>query len=164
MRIFFVLSSLDDIAWLLNIRGNDVVYNPVVLSYLVLGGTEIRLYINEKVLDDTVREALEAAGVSFYPYDQMYGDMKKINKKHTVLLDASKANFAIVSNIPAEVPVLDRPCPTVLMKAVKTPVEVENERKAHIKDGVAVCRFLHWIKTNVGKIPMTEIFRCGKIR
>ena len=76
----FVLSSLDDIAWLLNIRGNDVAYNPVVLSYLVLGGTEIRLYINEKVLDDTVREALEAAGVSFYPYDQMYEDMKKINK------------------------------------------------------------------------------------
>ena len=159
----FVLSSLDDIAWLLNIRGNDVAYNPVVLSYLVLGRTEIRLYINEKVLDDTVREALEAAGVSFYPYDQMYEDMKKINKKHTVLLDASKANFAIVSNIPAEVPVLDRPCPTVLMKAVKTPVEVENERKAHIKDGVAVCRFLHWIKTNVGKIPMTEISVAEKL-
>ncbi len=159
----FVLASLDDIAWLLNIRGNDVAYNPVVLSYLVLGKNEIRLYINEQVMDDTVRKALTKAGVSFYPYHSVYEDMKKINKKHTVLLDKTKTNFSIVSSIPAEVPVLDMPCPTVLMKAVKTPVEVENERKAHIKDGVAMCRFLYWLKTNVGKIPMTEISVAEKL-
>lgn len=159
----FVLASLDDIAWLLNIRGNDVAYNPVVLSYLLVGKKDIRLYINETVLDDTVKAALGQAGVSFYPYNSIYEDMKKINTKNTVMLDATKVNFSLISNIPDAVPILDIPCPTVLMKAVKTPVEVENEKKAHIKDGVAVCRFLYWLKTNVGKIPMTEISVAEKL-
>lgn len=159
----FVLTSLDDIAWLLNIRGNDVAYNPVVLSYLLIGKKEIRLYINEKILDDPVKAALKEAGISFYPYDSIYEDMKKINTKNTVLLDSAKTNYAIFSNIPSGVQVLDLPCPTVLMKAVKNPVEVENEKKAHIKDGVAICKFLYWLKTNVGKIPMTEISVAEKL-
>lgn len=159
----FVLTSLDDIAWLLNIRGNDVAYNPVVLSYLVLGKKEIRLYLNENVLDSKVRETLEKAGVSFYPYNAIYEDLTKINLKNKVMMDFSKTNFSILNNLPAEAQILDMPCPTVLMKAVKNPVEVENEKKAHIKDGVAICKFLHWLKTNVGKIEMTEISVAEKL-
>lgn len=159
----FVLTSLDDIAWLLNIRGNDVAYNPVVLSYLVFGKKDIRLYLNESVLDHEVKEILEKAGVSFYPYNAIYEDLTKINLKNRVLMDFSKTNFSILNNLPSETKILDMPCPTVLMKAVKNPVEVENEKKAHIKDGVAMCKFLHWLKTNVGKIPMTEISVAEKL-
>ena len=159
----FVLTSLDDIAWLLNIRGNDVAYNPVVLSYLLLGKKEIRLYLNESVLGTKEKEELEKAGISFYPYNAIYEDLRKLNLKNKVLLDLSKVNFSILNNLPDEIKLLDIPCPTVLMKAVKNPVEVENEKKAHIKDGVAMCKFLHWLKTNVGKIEMTEISVAEKL-
>jgi len=160
---YFVLTSLDDIAWLLNVRGNDVDYNPVVLSYLLLSKEEIRFYVNEEVLNESTKIFLAKAGVSFYPYNQIYADIKEIEKDKTILLDTAKLNYAIRSNIPKTVQVIDESCPTILMKAVKNATEVENEKQAHIKDGVAVTKLIYWLKKNVGKIPVTEISVAEKL-
>ena len=153
----FVLTSLDDIAWLLNIRGGDVHCCPVVLSYLVMTQKEIKLFANEKVFPAEVLDALAKDGVTLLSYDSIYGYVKTFAKDMKVLLCKQKANSRLVSNIPAEVEILDEENLTLLPKAIKNPVEVENERIAHIRDGVALTKFIYWLKKNVGKIPMTEL-------
>ena len=153
----FVLTSLDDIAWLLNIRGGDVHCCPVVLSYLVMTKTEIRLFANEKAFSAEIQAALLKDGVTLLPYDDIYAYVKTFAKEMTVLLCKKKVNSRLVSNIPEGVTVLDEENLTLLPKAVKNPVEVENERIAHIKDGVALTKFIYWLKRNVGKIPVTEL-------
>lgn len=153
----FALTSLDDIAWLLNIRGNDIHCCPVVLSYLVMTQTEIRLFANEKAFPAEVKAALAKDGVTLYPYDEIYTYMKTLVDGTTVLLSKQKANSRLVSSIPSTVTILDEENLTLLPKAIKNATEVENEKIAHIKDGVALTKFIYWLKKNVGKIPMTEL-------
>ena len=95
--------------------------------------------------------------MTLLPYDSIYEYVKTFEKDMTVLLCKQKANSRLVSNIPAEVKILDEENLTLLPKAIKNPVEVENERIAHIKDGVALTKFIYWLKKNVGKIPMHRI-------
>lgn len=152
----FLLTKLEDIAWLLNIRGNDIHTVPVVLSYLMMSESEIRLYANEKSFSPELTEKLAQAGVTIRPYDAVYEDAAAIEAGKTVLLDKGKANYLLVKRIPADVKVLDRTNPTLLPKSIKNPVEVENMKLAHIKDGVAVTKFICWLKKHVGKERITE--------
>lgn len=153
----FVLTSLDDIAWLLNIRGGDIECNPVVLSYLAMTQDGIVLFANEKAFPQEVQEALAKDGVVLKPYNDIYAYIASIEAGRSVLLCRAKVNSRLVSSIPEGVKVLDEENLTLLPKAIKNPTEVENERIAHIRDGVAVTKFIYWLKTNVGKIPMTEM-------
>lgn len=99
---------------------------------------------------------LAKAGVALYPYNQVYTDAAAIESQKTVLVDKGKANYRLVKSIPASANVLDRANLTLLPKAIKNPTEVANERVAHIKDGVAVTKFMYWLKKNVGKMKITE--------
>lgn len=146
---YFVLTSLDDIAWLLNIRGGDVECNPVVLSYVVVMKEKVLLFANEKAFVSDVLEALNADGILLLPYNNIYSWIRRISAGKTVLLDGARANYAIVASIPETVKVLDETNPTQLPKAIKNAVEVANMRKAHIKDGVAETRFMYWLKQRV---------------
>ena len=153
----FVLTSLDDIAWLLNIRGNDIHCCPVVLSYLVMTKEEILLFTNENAFSKEIQENLHSDGVILKPYDDVYSYAKTITSEKTVILSRKCANSRLVKSIPSEVSILDEENLTLLPKAVKNETEVENERTAHIKDGVAVTKFMYWLKQNVGKIKITEL-------
>ncbi len=151
-----VLTALDDIVWLLNIRGNDVPCNPVVLSYLAVTETEVLLFIQEEALDDSARSYLESLGVAVKPYDSIY-DYVKTLAGQAVMVEKSRVNYALCHNLDVSCRVIDRMNPTALAKAVKNPVEMENIRRAHIKDGVAVTKYIYWLKKNIGKIPMDEM-------
>ena len=151
-----ILTSMDDIVWLLNIRGNDVPCNPVVLSYAVVTAEELYLFINEKTLNDEVRGYLQENGVTVKPYNDIYEFVKSFHNE-SVLLQLARTNYALVSNLDVSNKTIDKTNPTTLAKAVKNPTEVENMRRAHIKDGVAVTKFICWMKKNIGKILMTEI-------
>lgn len=163
-----VLTSLDDIAWLLNIRGNDILYNPVVLSYALVTMDQLYLFVNSSVLEGkaypyledekgiSVREYLERTGVTVMPYDGVY-DMVEGLKNEKVLLEKCRINYAVYRLIDGSNKVIDRMNPTASMKAVKNDVEIENEKRAHIKDGVAMTKFIYWLKKNTGRIPMDEI-------
>ena len=153
----YILTSLDDIAWLFNIRGNDIQCNPVVLSYAVIEKANAVIYAADEAFSDEVKAELEKAGTELRPYNDIYEEVKKISSDKTVFIDGSKANYAIVKNIPTDVTLINEPNLTLLPKAVKNPTEVENERIAHIKDGVAVTKFMYWLKKNVGKMKITEI-------
>ena len=159
----FILTSLDDIAWLLNIRGNDIHCCPVVLSYLVMTDNELRLYANAVAFSEEIRSNLEADGVKIYPYNDVYSDVQTISSDNKVLLSKSNVNSRLVSNIAAGVTILDASNPTLLPKAVKNKTEMENERIAHIKDGAAVTKFIHWLKKNVAKTTITELSAAEKL-
>lgn len=151
-----IMTTLDDIVWLLNIRGNDVPYNPVVLSYLVVTEEKVYLFINEKTLNQEVQAYLSTLGVKVKPYNDIYQFVKSF-REEKVLLEKAKTNFAITNNLDETNKIIDITNPTALAKAMKNPVEIENERRAHIKDGVAVTKLIYWLKTNIGKLPMSEI-------
>lgn len=152
-----ILTSLDDIAWMLNIRGNDILHFPVVLSFLAITQTECCLFIHSKVLSESVRMQLEQWGITICDYEAIYSYVAQIEAKKTVWMDCDRVNFNICNQLNSEVKVLNQENPTVRMKAIKNPVELENLRNAHVEDGVAFTKFMYWLKTNVGKIPMTEI-------
>lgn len=153
----FVLTCLDDIVWLLNIRGGDVPCNPVVLSYLAMTEKEVLLFANEKAFSEEVKAALAADGVRILPYNDIYSWISEVEDGRTVLFCKKKVNSRLAASVPVGVKVLDEENLTLLPKAIKNPVEVENEKIAHIKDGVAVTKFIYWLKKNVGKMPITEI-------
>lgn len=154
---FFILTSLDDIAWLLNLRGNDIHCCPVVLSYLVMTRKEIFLFAGEAAFSAELIDSLKKDSVFLKPYHEIYDYVKNLSAGKTVLLSMDHANSRLVNSIPDEVSILDEENLTLLPKAVKNPVEVENERTAHIKDGVAVTRFIYWLKKNAGQPGITEL-------
>lgn len=152
-----LLSSLYDIAWLLNVRGNDISYVPVVLSYLALTKDDCIWFVQEEVVTEYLREYLEENHITTRPYNSFYDYVKELSEDTTVLMDASVVNYRIANSIPANTKVVNETNPSVFMKACKNEIEIENTRKAHLKDAVAMCKFMYWLKKNVGKIPMTEI-------
>lgn len=151
-----ILTTLDDIVWLLNIRGNDVECNPVVLSYLFISEDKVVLYLNDKAVNDEVRGYLAGISVEIRPYNSIYEDVKNLHNER-VMLEKSRTNFALTQLLDESNEILNIQNPTALMKAIKNPIEIENMKKAHIKDGVAVTRYMYWLKKNIGKIPMDEI-------
>lgn len=153
----FVLTVLDDIAWLFNIRGNDIPCNPVVMAYAVVTLTGACIFLNEAVLNDEIRAEFAANKVEIRPYDDIYEYVKGFSADNKVLLNKLRVNYAICSNIKSDVEIIDKVEPTTLMKSMKNATEIENLRRSHVKDGVAVTKFMYWLKKNVGKIPMTEI-------
>ena len=157
-----MLTSLDDIVWLLNIRGNDIPCNPVVLSYLVLTETEGHLFIQEKALSEEVKSYLQSLGMEIHSYDSVYDFVSEI-KGETILLEKGHVNYSIFQSLAGDNTIIDMVNPAALMKAIKNPTEMENIRKAHIKDGVAVTKYIYWLKKNIGKIPMDELSVAAKL-
>ena len=154
---YLLLTSLEDIAWLLNMRGNDVESTPVILSYLLLGKKKLTWYVQEKCLSEKIKILLDMQGIKAAPYAQIYADVKELPEDVSVYYDKSAVNTALVSSLPEKVKKIEGVNPTFLFKAKKNPVEVENERNAHIKDGVAVTKFIYWLKSQIGKTKITEI-------
>ncbi len=152
-----VLTSLDDIAWLFNIRGNDATHFPIVLSFVILTLKDAEFFVNEEVLSEEIRKTFAEYGVTIRKYEEIYDAVKAFSANSHVWIDCNKVNYRIKNSIPEGVEIINRSNPTLLMKAVKNKTEIENIRKAHVKDGVAFTKYMYWLKTNVGKIPMTEI-------
>ena len=158
-----IVSTLDDTCWTLNIRGNDIEFFPLVLSYAIIRMDRFDLYIDERKLDKALQEKLAKDGVVLHPYNAIYEDVKKLSDKDIVMIDPSKLNYALFNNIPKSVKTVEKRNPAILMKAIKNPVEIENIRKAQIKDSVAHLRFMKWLKENIGKIKMTEMSAAAKL-
>lgn len=152
-----LISSLYDIAWFLNVRGGDISHVPVVLSHLALMEDSCLWFLQEKALTPEIAAYLKENGVEIRPYDSFYTYVKEISEEKTVLMDESILNYRICSSIPKNVKIVNEANPSELMRSMKNETEMKNTRNAHIKDGVAMCKFMYWLKKNVGTIPMTEI-------
>lgn len=143
---YLLLSSLDDIAWLLNIRSDDVAYNPVMLGYLLLGKEDGILFSSLKKRADSDKAAghIKALGIKMQSYDECYKHLASMEGSK-IWLDQNSVNFALyqAGNKNAY---FFAPNPTILMKAVKNKTEIANMKMAHQKDGVAVTKYLYWLK------------------
>ena len=153
-----ILNSLYDIAWLFNIRGNDIKNTPVILSSAVITLDKVYFFIDENKLNDEIKEEFNKIGIEIR--DEF---VKNINKDEVVLLDGTTVNYTIYKNIPSNVTIIDAPNPTFIFKAIKNEVELQNIRDCHIKDGVAMTKFMYWLKTNIGKMKITEISAADKL-
>ena len=152
-----IVTSLDDIAWIMNMRGWDINCFPVMLCYLVITENESHIFINKDKLDERMHANFKDNKVILHAYDDIYEFVKTIPADAAVLLHTSVVNYAITQNLNKEIRIVDRPNPSQLMKARKNEIELENNRKAHIKDAVAMTKFMYWLKNNIGKETITEI-------
>ena len=150
-----IMTALDNISWLFNIRADDIKSCPMVLSYAAVTADRALLFADTASCGEEVRKYLTENGAEILPYDEIYSYAEGISEK-TVLMDEKRVNFRLASLLKS-CKVISKPDPAELLKAVKNPVEIENIRKAHIWDGIAVTKFMYWIKNSIGKRKITEL-------
>ena len=143
-----VIATLDDICWLLNIRGDDVECNPVVMSYLLILKDKVYLYTDKNKFSDGLIDALAEDGASIKAYNDIYSDVKSL-KDRIVLIDTKRVNMKLYSSVKGASKIIEAQNPSVLMKAVKNNTEIENLMQIHIQDGLAVTHFMFWIKNKM---------------
>ncbi|MDU2673563.1 MAG: aminopeptidase P family protein [Clostridium sp.] len=157
----FILTSLDDIAWLFNIRGNDVKFNPVVMAYAIIKMDEVTLYIdNNKVTDEIISE-FKSQNITIKRYEEIISDVKTLTD--SVYIDPAKVNASIFNAIPKEIKVIEGINITTSLKAIKNEIELKNLDNCQVRDGVAMVRFIKWLKESVGNMRVTEISATKKL-
>ncbi len=161
---YHLISSLDDMAWLFNMRGSDVSYNPVVLSFALITESQATLYIQPDKLSAADKASLAHNGVEILAYDTIAKDLGFLPAESTILIDPKRNCFALYKLIPLSVQRVLETNPSTQLKAVKNQTEVENTRQAMIKDGVAITQFLKWVKENVNQTTITEISAAAQLK
>lgn len=151
-----ILASLYDIAWLLNLRGDDIDHVPVFLSFVAVEEKKTTLFINQEILEDKVKKYLKDNQIQVEDYEKIYAYAENL-KDHKVLMSLEEVNYRIAENVQKHSQIVDAPNPSLLLKSIKNETELENTRIAHLKDAVAVTKFMYWLKTNIGKKEITEI-------
>lgn len=157
-----VISSLDDVAWTLNLRGSDVQSNPVFLGYIVITKNDARLFTDLEKLEVEARKQMDEAWVKMMPYEEFYNCLKAF--KNEKVLVSPNSNQSIFEALKSENRMIKAPVPGNLMKAQKNETELEGFRKVMVRDGVAMVKFLYWLTHNAGKEPMTEYSIGEKLR
>ena len=150
----FLVTALDDIAWVTNLRGNDVNFNPVFLAYLCITPKSATLFVDTKQCDDSVKAYLKEQHIELKDYHDYFKELQKL-KGETILLSPD-ANQTIYNTVGEHNTLHIAPSPVQLLKAVKNETELEGFRKAMVKDGVALVNFFYWLENNIGKTPLTE--------
>ena len=153
-----VLMRLDDIMWLMNIRGGDVLHNPVALSYAFITPEACTLYIQESEVTDDFRAYANENDIALRPYDRIFEDLKEYSfpKGSVVLCDSAAASDTMAELLRSRTAVLDRRNPTEIRKACKNETEMANIRKYYLLDSVAVCKFISWVKRQAAQSRKTE--------
>ncbi len=149
-----LMAALDDIAWTLNLRGTDVHCNPVFVSYLIISTKEVTLYINKEKLTPEVSDYLKAEGIKVDDYTNV-GQGLKDYFEYNILLDPDEVNYTLYKMVKREI--IEAESPVKRMKTIKNATEIEGFRRAMLKDGIALVKFLHWLKPAVEAGGQTEI-------
>lgn len=152
-----LLTKLDDLMWLFNIRGCDVECNPVAISYGYITRDQAVLFIQKKALDEHVAEYLKAHDIIVEEYDTIVDYLKRLTAGGKILVDDRYCSYMLYKILSGKHALIGKKNPTELLKAVKNPVELANMREIYLKDSVAVTKFIYWLKTNIGKTEITEI-------
>ena len=165
---FYLLSKLDDIMWLTNLRGNDVECNPVALSYAIITGDEFTLFVQEKEITDSVRQYCDREGIVLKDYHSLISEVEKTSMSGNVLVDKRNTNFLTYKTLvkkaeEAKVFLKNEKDPTELLKACKNDTEIKNIREVYVRDSAKLTEFIYWVKSNVGKTEITEYSAAMKL-
>lgn len=150
-----LVSALDDIAWILNLRGTDVHCNPVFVSYLLIASDKVSLFVDEAKVSAEVRAYLEAHGVSLYNYNKVEDGLKEYSE-YNILLDANETNYYLWKTVRCQ-EIVSHASPIPAMKAVKSEAEIAGYHRAMLRDGVAMVKFLKWLVPAVEAGGQTEM-------
>jgi Xaa-Pro aminopeptidase len=162
-----LIATLDDIAWVLNLRGGDVPYNPVALAYLAVETEAAVLFMDPAKLSDYDRSSLRRDGVTLRDYEAVWDYLAGIPQGTAVLYDPRRISARLANALPAGTPVIERQNPSTAFKARKNRIELENLRACMVQDGAAMCEFLHWLESTAPDASLTELDaarRLGEIR
>lgn len=150
-----VFTMLDEVAWLYNLRGSDINFNPVFNAFAVMGKNENYLFVENRKVPEELKRKLEKDGVQLKEYSEFYSFLDSIENK-TVYIDASSANYSVFSSVQKKTEIIEGTSVVSLQKARKNSVEIKGFKEAMKKDGVALIEFLFWLKTSVGSEEVTE--------
>ena len=153
---YHLLTSPDDIMWLLNIRGNDLPYTPVIFSFGIIAKDQILLFVDEKRFPPELASEFDRLGIIMLPYEEAEGMISTLNTGSVILLDPANVSLALLNSIPKHLSIFEDISIPARMKAVKNKIEIDNIGKVMVKDGVALTRFFYWIENDLGIVPMTE--------
>lgn len=152
----YIITTLDEVAWLLNFRGQDVQYNPVFHAYIVVSHNHVSLFIDPHKLTSSIGKQLSAEDIKIFIYNDFYNFVKDMPPLAKVIVDPNRTNSTVYSFLPQQSAKIETTSIVTNLKAQKNEVEVENFRKAMIKDGVAMTKFLCWLDKTIGKKTITE--------
>lgn len=157
---FQIITALDEVAWLFNLRGSDISYSPVFTGYGVVGKNEWILFVDSQKVPSVLKLQLEKEKVTLIPYDSFFSWIKSVRGKK-IFLDPSTSSYAVYSSLQEDNKFVEGISLVALMKVQKNQVELKGFQEAIKKDGVALVQFLYWLHQNIGKIEITE-FTAGK--
>jgi len=143
---YYFIGAVEDICWTLNIRANDIDYNPVVLSYMLISHDQVHLCIDQEKLDGKVKDYLSENNIKVHSYEYIFTLLKNIPGKNRIFLDPERTNVAIYDSINSNVKVSTSRNITTNMKAIKNEKEIENTKKAYIIDGISLVKFFNWLE------------------
>lgn len=165
---FYLLSKLDDIMWLTNLRGNDVECNPVALSYAIITKNDFTLFAQEKEITDEVKSYCDKEGIILKDYHSLIAEVEKTSIPGNVLFDKRNTNFLTFKTLvkkaeEAKVALKNEKDPTELLKACKNDTEIKNIREVYVRDSAKLTEFIYWVKSTVGKEEITEYSAAMKL-
>ncbi|MBR8537601.1 aminopeptidase P family protein [Carboxylicivirga sediminis] len=159
----YIITTLDEVAWLLNFRGQDVQFNPVFHAYLVVSHNHVNLFIDPHKLTSSIGKQLSEEDIKIFIYNDFYNFIKDMPPLAKVIVDPNRTNSTVYSSLPQQSTKIETTSIVTNLKAQKNEVEVENFRKAMVKDGVAMTKFLCWLDNTIGKETITEYSAAARL-
>ncbi len=154
----FIITKLDEVAWTFNIRGDDIEYNPVAVSYGLISDEEAHLFIDSEKVPENIKKELENDDILLHDYEKIEDFVEGLDEEQKIIIDHKNTNKWLFDSIPENCNKLEEnPSITQNLKAIKNETEIENYKECQIKDGVAMVRFLYWLENNVSSGEITEI-------
>jgi len=160
---YYVTVALDEIAWVLNLRGSDVAFNPVFYSYLVISQDDVKLFVDPHKLSSHIAKSLSSDNVNMHLYEHFYYFLEDLPESATVLIDANKTNMGVSNSVSKKSEIKRADSIIANLKAIKNKTEIENIRLTMVKDGIAMTRFLSWLHKNINKESITELSASQKL-
>ncbi|MFS2161425.1 aminopeptidase P family protein [Pseudomonas sp. Pseusp122] len=151
------IATLDDIAWLFNLRGADVSYNPVFIAFALIGPHSISLFVDSNKLDATVRSSLERDGINLLEYTQIGAALRAVPRSARLLIDPARVTCGLLDYLDSEVSLVEGLNPTTLFKSQKSEADTQHIRQAMEQDGAALCEFFAWLDSALGREPVSEL-------
>jgi Xaa-Pro aminopeptidase len=160
---YHLLTSVDDIMWLLNIRGMDLPYAPLIMSFAVIGEEQILLFAGENRIPPKLAKEFDKTSIVILPYEEVSAVLSSLKEGISLLLSPAKTSVALYSSVPEGVRILEDVSIPSRMKAIKNRIEIDNIDKVMVKDGVALTKFFFWIESSLLQVPMTEVSLAGRL-
>ncbi len=161
---YHLLTSVDDIMWLLNIRGNDFKYSPLLTSFAIIDEAQILLFAEEEKIPLKLATEFDKLSIILLPYEETAGMLSTLSHRATILITPETTSAALYNSIPAGMTIKEDISIPTRMKAVKNKVEIENIGRVMIKDGVALTKFFYWFENNHGSVSISELSLAEKLR